>query len=204
MTKRRRTKNKQIDTKKMSLLIVLLVLAVFAVSIAYSALSQSLSITTTSVTQSAMSWNVAFQTGTVVGIEGGSSSNTGRSCGDATVTSNSVTVTNTTLSKPDDSCTYTLVIKNTGTIDARLGTITPVNPSLISCTTSGASMTCGNITYSLATNSSGSPLLATNSIIAKNTGTQTVYLIIKFTGSNPGEEDSTQSNGGFTLVYNQA
>ncbi len=50
MAKKKRPKNNKMDTKKMSVLIIFLVLAIFAVSIAYSALSQSLNITATSVT----------------------------------------------------------------------------------------------------------------------------------------------------------
>ncbi len=204
MAKKKRPKNNKMDTKKMSVLIIFLVLAIFAVSIAYSALSQSLNITATSVTESALTWNVAFQTGSVTGVEGGSSSSSGRSCGVATVTANSVSVATTTLSKPDDSCTYALTINNTGTIDAILGTITAVNPTSTSCTSSGASMVCGNITYLLSTSSSGSPLLTTGGTLAKTSGTLNLYLVIKYTGSTVSEEDMTQSNGGFTLVYNQA
>ena len=180
---------------------VVLVL-LLAITVVYAALSTTLNITINRVSQNAISWNVAFSTGSVTPTVGGTG-DAGRSCGTATVDATTVTVANTTLSKPDDSCTYQLTINNTGSIDARLGTITPVHPSSTSCTDSGASMVCGNITYKLATNSTGTTLLATNSTIAKTTGTQTVYLIIKYTGATTSNTATTQSSGGFTLVYNQ-
>lgn len=173
-----------------------------SITIIYAALSTTLNITINRVSQNALTWNVAFSTGSVTPTVGGTG-DAGRSCGTATVDATTVTVANTTLSKPEDSCTYQLTINNTGSIDAKLGTITPVHPSSTNCTDSGASMVCGNITYKLATNSTGTTLLATNSTIANTTGTQTVYLIIKYTGATTSNTSTTQSSGGFTLVYNQ-
>ena len=181
--------------------IYIMVIVLVGISVAYAALSTTLNITTNKITQSALTWSVGF-TGTSATATAGGTSATGRSCGTATITSSSVTVADTTLSKPDDSCTYTLNIKNSGTIPAKLTTITPTAPSGISCTNSGASMVCGNITYSLATTSDGNTLLALNSTLAAD-ATQTVYLIVKFTGSNPSGTSIVHSGGKFTLVYSQ-
>lgn len=200
---KKRLKNSKNKQKDLSTIVFFLVVVVIGMSIAYAALSSTLTISMNQVTQNSLSWDVAFQTGTVTGTPGGSSSSTGRSCGNATVTADSVTVADTLLSKPDDSCTYKLVIKNTGSVDAKLGTITPLSPDSISCTTSGASMVCGNITYELATVNNGSTLLSTDSVLPKTNGTLTVYLILKYTGSTPSDTEAVQSNGGFTLVYNQ-
>ena len=200
---KKRTKNTKKNQKDLSTIVLLLIVVVVGMSIAYAALSATLTVKVNSLTQNSLSWNVAFQTGSVTGTPGGTSG-AGRSCGTATVTTNSVTVADTELSKPDDSCTYALTIKNTGSIDAVLGTITAVSPTSTSCTNSGASMVCGNITYKLATNSDGSTLLATNSTLAKTNGTLPVYLIIKYTGTAINTSNVVQSNGGFTLVYNQA
>ena len=154
------------------------------------------------VTQTAGSWSVGFTPGTVNGTKGGTS--TGDiTCGTATVTTNSVTVANTALSKPDDSCTYALTIANTGSIDAKLDEITLTKPSSTECTVSGASMLCGNITYKLATNTDGTSLLTTNTTLAKGTGSINVFLIIKYTGTTVNNSAVEQSNGKFTLVYNQ-
>ena len=199
---KKRTKSQKKNQKQLLTIVGAVVLLIVGISVVYAALSTTLNITVGSVTQSQMSWNVAFQTGTVNATAGGTSA-TGRSCGAATVTADTVSVASTTLSKPDDSCTYALNIKNTGSIDATLATITPVAPGETSCTNSGASMVCGNITYKLTTDAAGSTLLTTGGTLAKTNGTLPVYLVIKYTGSTPSSTAVEQSSGGFTLVYNQ-
>ena len=194
--------NRKTSQKSMAIVVGALLVVIVGISVAYAAMSSSLTINATNVTQSSISWNVGFQSGSVTPVAGGSG-DTGRSCGTATVTSSSVTVANTTLSKPDDSCTYALVIKNTGGIDAKLGSITPKSPDSTSCTNSNASMVCGNITYKLTTDSTGENLLTANTTIPKTNGTQNVYLVVKYTGTELVSSNITQANGGFTLVYNQ-
>ncbi len=199
-TKKRVKKNLK-DTK---MLVVIVIGLVLLIGVAYAALSQTLEITTTAVTSSGISWNVGFQSGNVTGTKGGTST-ADVVCGTATVTGSSVSVAASTLSKPDDSCTYALVIKNLGDIDATLASVNPSAPTSTSCTNSGASMVCGNITYYLSTtNNVASPtLLTTGGTLVKTTGTLNVYLIIKYTGTTVGSE--VQQNGGkFTLIYNQA
>ena len=93
-------RNKQKFSVMLSAMLVLLV----GLSIAYAALSTTLNVTVSSVgSQGGMSWNVGFTgssaTPTVLGT-----SATGRSCGTATITTTAVTIADTTLSKPDDSC----------------------------------------------------------------------------------------------------
>ena len=199
---KKRTKKKQKNQKQMLTIIGAIVLLIVGISVAYAALSSTLNISTGNVTQNTLSWNVGFQTGTVEGTEGGTSS-TGMSCGEATVTANSVTIASSSLSKPDDSCTYQLAIKNTGGLDAQLTTITPVHPTSTTCTDSGASMVCGNLTYKLSTDAAGTTLLPLNGTLAKTNGSQTVYLIVEYTGTEVNDTVIEQSAGGFTLVYTQ-
>ena len=137
------------------LLLIVAVLLV-GVTVAYAALSATLNVTVNKVTQNAGSFSVVFNnTGSsVAATTVGGTSATGRSCGTATITASSVTISDTQLSKPDDSCQYTLVLKNTGTITAKLVSITPTNPSGTTCSTSsGARMICGasgkEITYTI-------------------------------------------------------
>jgi len=205
MKKKTRTVKTKKDSKKLLSIVGAVLLVLVGVTVAYAALSQALNITISKVTQQGIEggWNVAFETGNVTATEGGTSA-TGRTCGTATVTADTVTVADTTLSKPDDSCTYALTIKNTGGIDAELATITPNSPTSTSCTPSGASMVCGNITYKLTTDAAGTTLLTTGGILAKTSGTLPVYLVVKFTGSGTSSTTVEQANGGFTLVYNQA
>ncbi len=194
--------NKKISRESLVAVVLMMTVVIVGITVAYAALSTTLTITSSKVTQSALSWSVGFKTGTVTAVSSGSS-NEGRVCGTATVTSSSVTVSDTTLSKPEDTCTYALEVDNTGSIDATLGTITPVTPTNTSCTNSGASMECGNITYKLTTDSSGNTLLTTGGTLNKTNGKHYFYLVVKYTGTSLSESEQAQNNGGFTLIYNQ-
>ncbi len=189
------------ERKRLYIIMCTLAVAVVGLSIAYAALSTTLTITMNSVSNSDIVWAVGFEPGTVNATAGGTSA-TGRTCGAATVTEASVSVANTILSKPDDSCTYALVIKNSGTIGAKLTGVTATAPTSTTCTNNGASLVCGNITYKLATNNTGSPLLATNSTIAAG-GSQNVYLIVSYTCSELNNSAVTQAGASFSLVYSQ-
>jgi len=195
------------ERKRLYIIMCTLAVAVVGLSIAYAALSTTLTITMNSVSNSDIVWAVGFEPGTVNATAGGTSA-TGRSCGAATLTANSVTVAATTLSKPGDSCTYALPIKNSGTITAELATVVPSAPTSTSCTTTSAStsasaqMVCGNITYKLMGNAAGTTNFVTGTTIAAN-GTTTAYLVIAYTGSQPSASQISQAAGKFTLTYNQ-
>lgn len=177
--------------------------SVLGIVVAYATLSTTLNISFSSISQNALTWNVGFQGSSATGTAAGTSS-TGRSCGNATITSNSVSVAATTLSKPGDKCTYTLTIKNSGGIAALLSSITPTAPTSTTCgTLSGATMVCGNITYKLTSDSGGSNAIATNTTLAIG-GTSTVYLVASYTGENLNSSNVTQSGAKFVLNYAQA
>ena len=184
--------------------------AIFGIAVAYAALSSALTITMNKVTQGGYSWNVAFDTsGSPVSATVGGTGNTGRSCGTATVTANAVTVADTQLSKPGDSCTYALSIKNTGTINAKVNSVVPTKPTSTTCTTSNATasasatMTCGNLVYTLSASADDSTKLTLNKALNAS-GTQAVYLIVKFKDDGTlNSSDVVQSSGKFTVTYGQ-
>lgn len=189
---------KEQQNNKTILIVTILCAALFGLSIAYAALSATLTITMGKVTQNALSWNVGFETGTVTGTKTG-----GATCGQATATADTVTVANTTLQTLHDKCVYKLKIKNTGSVAAQLSSITAKSPSSVTCNTSTTSqMVCGNITYKLTTDAAGSSLLGTGGTLAASSGTLDVYLSAEYTGTETGSA-SEQNNGGFTLVYSQ-
>ena len=189
---------KEQQNNKTILIVTILCAALFGLSIAYAALSATLTITMGKVTQNALSWNVGFETGTVTGTKTG-----GATCGQATATADTVTVANTTLQTLHDKCVYKLKIKNTGSVAAQLSSITAKSPSSVTCNTSTTSqMVCGNITYKLTTDAAGSSLLGTGGTLAATSGTLDVYLSAEYTGTETGSA-SEQNNGGFTLVYSQ-
>ena len=179
-----------------------LCVVVLALSISYAALSSTLNINFGTVTQSQQTWDVGFVAGAVTATTMGTSA-TGLTCGVATVTKNSVSVANSTISKPGDGCVYELTVSNSGTIDATLGTITNITPSATSCTESGTSMVCGNLTYKLTTDQAATTLLTGNVALAHQQQ-QTIYLSVQYTGTEVSQSAASQSGAGYTLVYNQA
>ena len=194
----------KLNNNNLQFLLLLAIILIGGIGIAYAALSATLTITFGNVTQNALTWNVGFTGSSATATAGGTSA-TGRSCGTATITPSAVTVANTTLSKPGDICTWTLNIKNSGTVGAKLNGITATAPSGITCgTASGGNLVCGNITYNLTSDSTGTTILTTGSTLAAG-ATQTVYLIAKYTPTNAVQSSEiVQTGAKFSLVYNQA
>ena len=190
--------------RNIKFMILVTAILVTSVGIAYALLSTTLNVTVESVTQSAMTWDIKF-TGTPSVAASGTSA-TGRSCGAATIDSGSlgVTVAATTLSKPADKCVYTLQIKNNGSVPAKLSSIGFTGPTEVSsCTADGAQKVCGNITYTMATNNTGTSLLAVNDTLAVNE-TKNVYLIMEYTGTALNTSSAVTHTGSkFTLGYVQ-
>ena len=192
--------NEQRTNKQTIAIVTLLCASLFGIAVAYAALSATLNITFGKVTQNALSWNVGFETGTITATKSGSSNTV---CGEATATTNTVSIANTTLTTLHDKCLYKLKIKNTGTVDAILASISAKTPASMSCDTSTTSqMVCGNITYKLTSDQAGQALLGTNNTLVANTGSLDVYLTAEYTGTTTGSA-SEQNTGGFTLNYTQ-
>ncbi len=193
--------------KRLNGILLTMLMALVTISVGYAALSTTLNITTSTVKNdpTGVTWNIGF-TGSSTPTAGGTSA-TGRSCGAATISSSSVSIAETTLSKPGDSCTYPLTIKNSGTIAGKLNSVAPTAPTSTSCTTTNATtsasaqMVCGNITYKLAGSANGSTNFVTGTTLAAG-GTTTVYLIVSYTGSSL-SSGFTQSAGKFTITYGQ-
>ena len=124
------------ERKSLFIIVTILAIAVLGLSIAYAALSTTLTARLGTVTQSPQLWAVGFKEGTVAGEKSGSSTDD-ITCSNATVTTSQASVGTIVLSKPGDTCTYQLKIQNTGTIDANLSTIVPTQPQGATCTVSG-------------------------------------------------------------------
>ena len=192
------------DLKNKKILIIILFISIFSVgviSIAFAALSQTLNITSGKVTQNALTWNVGFVAGTYTGTAIGTSS-TGRSCGSITATRNTLTVGNTTLSKPGDRCYYNISMSNTGDLNAYLKTISYTKPTSTNCTIVPAntteerygSMTCGNIKYYI-----WSGCASLNGILKNNTSYLKLY--VEYIGDSLNSTAVTQKNAQITVSY---
>ncbi len=99
-----------------TLAIFALALAIVATTIAYAALSTTLNVSGT-VTKKGGSWNIYFTNPSSASIEGSAKAST------ITLASTQISF-NVELYKPNDSVTYTVDIKNGGTIDAILDSVT--------------------------------------------------------------------------------
>lgn len=199
--------SKKISRNKLIVvLIVLLIISLF-LAIGYSALSTVLNVDFGTVSQSVQTWEVGFEVNSSINATIGGLGPTGRECGTASTTATTATIADTTLSKPGDSCRWTLKVKNTGTIGAILNSVS-ASYGTLSCTkttpTTGVTpkIVCGNITYKITSDANGNTLLAANQTIAANTY-KYVYLFAVYTGSDIHSGNITQSGVSFSLVYNQ-
>jgi len=191
------------DRKSMYVSILALLVAVTGVSLAYAALSTSLNVRFGTVTQSAFNWDIKLAKGTVPGVSTGTSTTT---CGNATVTDNSVTVDAIKLSKPGDKCNYLLTVQNKGDVDANLASITSTSPDGVACnSTTEGKLVCGNVVYSLANDSAGTNLLTSGGQkVAKTNGTSDFYLVVSYNvNAEVLNEEVSHTGAGFTLVYGQ-
>jgi hypothetical protein len=183
------------------LIVTLLCAALFGIAVAYAALGTTLDITFDALQQEGLAWSVGFEPGTYTAIATGSS---GMSCGEAITTLQTTTVAHTVLNTPRDKCIYGLRIKNTGSVAAKLETITSKTPISVGCdTTTTSRMVCGNITYKLTTDVTGQNLLMENNILIAINGTLDIFLTVEYTGESAGAANVSQANGGFTLNYTQ-
>jgi len=206
-------KRKKNNRRQNQLIIIAILMIVIGTGVAYAALSNTLIAQVNKVTQNAFSFGVIWNA--AGSARAGGTSATGRSCGTATVSNDKLTVTvaDTMLSKPDDSCDYKLTLKNQGTIPATLTSITATAPSGITCTNNGASMVCGNITYTLASavtfNSTSNTITSMTALTTGGTAlaasaTRDIYLVAKYTGNTLNTAQVVQSGAKFTLVYTQS
>lgn len=147
--------------KEKGLLIAMLCTVVIVMAVAFAAFSTNLTINGTATISS--TWNVAF--------DGNNSS-----CSDgSTVIVNGTTATlSVGLQSPGDEVTCTITVKNTGTLDAKLDTITST-PS-------------GNapITFTVTPSTSD---LATRPVLAKETGTEIITVKIAYDADVEGQPD---------------
>ena len=85
---------------------VVIAVLILITSIAFAALSQTLNISTNKVTQSAQSWNIGFEAGTINGVLTATDPRMA-TCGAATVTSDTITGVSVVLENIGDKCAYT-------------------------------------------------------------------------------------------------
>jgi len=178
------------ERSSQNLVIVLLAIAVLAMTVGFATYSQNLTITGTATFKKA-SWSVQFDDTTW--DESGSSTGVSSSAHNVGTTAATYTVT---LNKPGDVFTFDLDVKNAGTIDAKLTEIDLTN-SQSSAAYISHSVTYDGVTYSNATNANINKVLA-----AGNSETVTVRVEYVPAAANalPSSADVTATLG-VTLQY---
>lgn len=162
-------------------LITALLVIILCLTIGYAALSKAITITTNKITQSKMTWNIGFQTGSITGAA--TTTYGSISCGTATATANTISGVAPVFNNATGRCAYTFKIRNSGTITGKISDIAITKPASI-CTTSGSTMTCGNIIYKLHYDTATSTsLVAVGNTIGPMSGTtptdKTVVLTVE-------------------------
>ena len=98
-----------------SLVIVSLIVAVLGLTVAFAALSETLTINGTVNVETA-SWDIHFENMEV-------STSNGVQASDPVINGTTINQLNVTLEKPNDMVTYSVDIKNTGTINAKISSV---------------------------------------------------------------------------------
>ncbi len=196
------------NKKTLYTIILILVVIIISLSIAFAALSTTLIVNFASVNQNAYTWNVQFDTGTtnVAPTKNSTNQSSNFTCDNATVSASSVTVSNVKLSKPGDYCIWAFKVDNYGTMPAKLTNISSSKAGTGSCTTSGATITCGCVTFKLAKNTAGSTLVTTSntSLAAGSSTTPTqlqLYLRADYTPTTVAQVNACAAQTNTNLTY---
>ncbi len=182
------------NQKNKSILIGGLIAIVLIMAVGYAAFSTALTISSTANVTA--SWNVAFDSTKTSGT--GVVSTSGSATGGTISYSNNnqtATISQTGLTKPGDSATYTLTIKNTGTIAATLGTPTVTGTS---CTVSGLTCTSssGHIKFTVTAPASSS--------LAASTGTTTMTVKAEYPNTTVSSSSTESASISVSLTATQS
>ncbi len=193
------------ERKIKTLSLVALIVAVLGLTVAFAALSQTLTINGTANVDSA-TWDIHFE-----------NLSAGITSGDASVTTEAIikdsadgkqsTVIgdyDVVLTKPGDGITYTFDVTNAGTIDASLETLTKnIKPVCTSNSNVDADATtvCNGLTYTLTYTDTGAVVSQGDNLdkgITKN-----LTLKLQYDSNEVPSDDVTISGLGITLKYVQ-
>lgn len=170
---------KRNNKKIMYKIIIALIIVSSILSVVFAALSTTLTTNIGTLTTINTQWNVQFDTtlnNTPPTNYTTNSEDGNFQCSNIKVFSNNIQIPNIKLAKPDDYCYWSVKVKNTGTMNAKL----TLTPAASGCTITGASIECGCVTIKLAKNTAGTTLLETNEVLAPNSTLQ-LYIRADYT-----------------------
>lgn len=185
--------------------IVLGVLAVglIGITIAYASLSQNLTINGTAKVAAA-TWDVHFETMSAGAATGYATLPTS---GKLAISGTSISGNIGTLKAPGDTITYTFNVKNAGSINAKISSITP--PKL-TCTpvASGGSQTiannvCANLTYTIEYTSESPKTISVGNTLTAGTSKNITLKIVNSAAATLASEDVTVTASPMIINYVQ-
>ena len=188
------------DQTPKTIAVAALIIAIIGLSVGFAAMSTTLQINGTAEMNPA-TWDIRFQNLSAPTITGGASVLTA-----PTLTNTQIGTFGISLTKPGDSVTYTFDITNAGTINADLGSITPLAPGCVGTganAAADATLVCNNISYTLVYTANGTPLAANDTLDAGQTRNVTLRLTYLSTATQLPTALVNINNLGITLVYVQ-
>lgn len=123
-------------------------------------------------------------------------------CGPLHIDGNEATIQEVSMYTPGSKCIYQMSVYNSSSTTARVGQISPIEPSNTSyCTisTNNSKMVCQYHTFVLSTDSSGNSLLSVGKKIPAYSSL-TLYLTVYYNGSDP-MESWPKDHYGYDSVY---
>lgn len=188
--------------------IVALLIAVVGLTVGYAAYSSTLTIKGTATVDPA-SWKVKFDYKTGSSLTGKTNGhaveNTAPTLADTTISGFDVT-----LKAPGDSVTYNFLIKNSGTLNARLanftmGTLTCAPKEGSNISQEDATKLCGELTYTLTYAGAGGSTITTGEILNPNNSKELELKLEWPSASTLSVSDDVKVTiGTTTFLYEQA
>ena len=188
------------DRSPRILAIAALIIAIIGLSVGFAAMSTTLQINGTAEMNPA-TWDIRFENLSAPTITGGATVLTA-----PTLSNTQIGTFGISLTKPGDSVTYTFDIRNAGTINADLGSITPLAPTCVGTGASAAAdatLVCNNISYTLTYTAGGAAVSATDTLDAGQSRNVTLRLTYLSTATQLPNALVNINNLGITLVYVQ-
>ncbi len=194
------------ERKIKTLSLVALIVAVIGLTVAFAALSQTLTINGTAKVNTA-TWDIHFESLSEASLTGDASVTTAPTINvgkdEAAKPNTDISNFEVVLTKPGDSVTYTFDVTNAGTIDATLGTLTKTAPECSSPTSveEDATIVCDGLTYTL-TYTDGGQEVKQNDVL--NHGeTKNLTLKLSYDSDKLPSDDVLINGLGITLNYVQ-